>query len=58
VNNPLDIKENDKHTLDFALHLSRLFSVSVSFSLCARLILSSPNSCLIIGRVSVALFRD
>jgi hypothetical protein len=28
--NPLDVKENDGHTIDFALHLSRLFSVSVS----------------------------
>jgi hypothetical protein len=25
VNNPLDVKENDKHDLDFALHLSCLF---------------------------------
>jgi hypothetical protein len=23
VNNPLDVKENDEHALDFALHLSR-----------------------------------
>jgi hypothetical protein len=29
VDNPLDVKENDEHGLDFALHLSRLFSVSV-----------------------------
>jgi hypothetical protein len=25
LNNPLDVKENDEHALDFALHLSRLF---------------------------------
>jgi hypothetical protein len=25
VNNPLDVKENDEHALDFALHLSCLF---------------------------------
>jgi hypothetical protein len=25
VNNTLDIKENDEHTLDFVLHLPRLF---------------------------------
>jgi hypothetical protein len=30
VNNPLDVKENDEHAPDFALHLSRLVSVSVS----------------------------
>jgi hypothetical protein len=30
VNNPFDVKENDPHVLDFALHLSRLFLVSVS----------------------------
>jgi hypothetical protein len=29
-NNPLDIKENYEHFLDFALHLSRPLSVSVS----------------------------
>jgi hypothetical protein len=30
VNNPLDVQENYEHALDFALHLSRLFSVSVN----------------------------
>jgi hypothetical protein len=25
VSNPFDIKENDEHALDFALHLSRPF---------------------------------
>jgi hypothetical protein len=24
MNNPLDVKENDEHAIDFALHLSRL----------------------------------
>jgi hypothetical protein len=27
VNNPLDVKENDEHALDVAVHLSRLFPV-------------------------------
>jgi hypothetical protein len=31
VTNPLDVKENDEHALDFALLLSRLFSVSMSY---------------------------
>jgi hypothetical protein len=30
VNNPLDDKENNEHALDFALHLSCHFFVSVS----------------------------
>jgi hypothetical protein len=30
VNNPFDVNENDKHSLDFVLRLSCLFSVSVS----------------------------
>jgi hypothetical protein len=30
VNNPFDGKENDEHALDFAPHLSRLLSVSMS----------------------------
>jgi hypothetical protein len=30
VNNPPDVKENDEYALDFALRLSRLFSVSVT----------------------------
>jgi hypothetical protein len=29
VKNPPDLKENDEHALDFALHLSSPFSVSV-----------------------------
>jgi hypothetical protein len=27
VNNPFDVKENDEHTLHFALHLYRLFGL-------------------------------
>jgi hypothetical protein len=27
VNNPFDVKENDEHATDFALHLSRLFGL-------------------------------
>jgi hypothetical protein len=46
VNNPFDVKENDGHALDFALHLSRLFQSRCLFS---------PNACLIIARVSVSL---
>jgi hypothetical protein len=30
VNNLLDVKENDDHALDFALHLSLFFLVSVN----------------------------
>jgi hypothetical protein len=30
VNNPLDVKENYEHALDFTFHLSRTYSVSVS----------------------------
>jgi hypothetical protein len=33
VNNPFDVKENDEHALDFALHVSRLFSVSFNLEL-------------------------
>jgi hypothetical protein len=28
VNNPLDVKENDEHALEFVLHLSRFFGLS------------------------------
>jgi hypothetical protein len=32
VNSPLDVKENDEHDLDFALHVSRIFqSQSLDF---------------------------
>jgi hypothetical protein len=56
VNNLLDLKENDEHALDLALHLSRHFSVSVSWTFLIWLTLSSPNTCVITARASVALF--
>jgi hypothetical protein len=59
VRNPLHVKEND-YALDFALHLYRLFRSALNRSCHSnsrvRLMLSSPNSCLIIARVSIALF--
>jgi hypothetical protein len=30
LSNPLDVKENDEHAIDFALHPSHLLLVSVS----------------------------
>jgi hypothetical protein len=33
VNNPIYVKENEKHALDFALHLARLFSGLGDFGL-------------------------
>jgi hypothetical protein len=48
VNNPLDVKENDGHALDFALHLFRLFrSASLDFLCTANAFLSErlPNHC-------------
>jgi hypothetical protein len=56
LKNPLDIKEIDKHALDFDLLLSSLFRSRWILTFCVRPMLSSPNACLIIGRVSVALF--
>jgi hypothetical protein len=32
VNSPLGLEENNEHALDSVLHLSRLFSVSVSLN--------------------------
>jgi hypothetical protein len=59
VNNPLDVKENDEHVLDFALHLSHLFSISASLDFLRRLTPCFWNACLIIARVSAALlFQD
>jgi hypothetical protein len=59
VNNPLDVKENDEHAADFALHLSRLFRPALNRACYSntrvRIILSSPNACLIIARVSAIL---
>jgi hypothetical protein len=56
VHNPLDVKENDEHALDFDLRPSLPFSHSVSLALRVWLMLPSPNACLIIARVSVQLF--
>jgi hypothetical protein len=50
------VKENDEHALDFALHLPRHFRSRWVCTFRVRLLLSSPNACLIIARVSVALF--
>jgi hypothetical protein len=60
VKNSRDGKGNYEHTLDFALRLSCLFQ-SAPNRVChsnthVRLILSSLNACLIITRVTVALF--
>jgi hypothetical protein len=33
MDNPLDVKENEEHVLDFALHLSHLFCGLVEFGL-------------------------
>jgi hypothetical protein len=59
LNNPLDIKENYEHALDFALRLSP-FSIcrepSMPFKHPCTAHAVSPNACLIIVRVSVALF--
>jgi hypothetical protein len=30
VNNPLDVKENDEHALEFVFHLYQLYSISAS----------------------------
>jgi hypothetical protein len=50
VNNPLDVKENDEHDFEFALHLSCLFSVLVSLGFplrgllhCLRVITINPT---------------
>jgi hypothetical protein len=57
VNNTLAVKDNDKHALDFALHLSRHFPVCdiglLVFGSCSF----SPNAAgLIIASVFVTLF--
>jgi hypothetical protein len=57
VNNGLDDKENDEHALDFfSLQLSRLFQCRWVWTFLLQLMLSSPNACLIISRVSVPHF--
>jgi hypothetical protein len=55
VNNTLDVKENDEHALDFALHLSA-FSVSVSSDFPCTAHGFFPESFSYHCRVSVALF--
>jgi hypothetical protein len=59
MNNPLDVKWNDEHALDFVVHLSRTFQSGLNRACYShtrvRLMLSFPNVCLIISRVSVTL---
>jgi hypothetical protein len=52
---PLISKKSDEHALDFAFHLSRLFRSRWFWTFRVQLMLSSPNACLIISRISVAL---
>jgi hypothetical protein len=56
ANNRLEV-----HAFDFALHLSRLFRSALNqacrLNTRVRLMLSSPNACLIFARVSVAFSR-
>jgi hypothetical protein len=56
MNKPFDVKENEEHALGFALHLSRNFQSRLVWTFHVRLMLSSPNACLIIARDSVAIF--
>jgi hypothetical protein len=56
VNNPLKVKENDEHALDFALTQSRLFGSRWVWTFGVRLMLFSPSAYLIIARVSVTVF--
>jgi hypothetical protein len=55
VNNLVHVKDDDEHALDFALPCLAYFGLD-EFELSVWLILSSPNACLIIAGVSVALF--
>jgi hypothetical protein len=56
VNNPLDVKENMSMLLTF-LFTSLTFSRSRCVLIFrVRLMLSSPNACLIVARISIALF--
>jgi hypothetical protein len=59
MNSPLDVKANDEHALDFSLHLSRLFWSALNRACHSntrvRLMLASPNACLITVKVSVAI---
>jgi hypothetical protein len=61
VSSLLDAKENDKHALGFALHLSCPFFFLKEFELFhfnirVWLMLSSLNTCSVIFRVSIGLF--
>jgi hypothetical protein len=55
ANNPLVVKENDEHTL-YSSPVLLLFRSRWVWAFRVRLMLSSPKACLIIARVSVALF--
>jgi hypothetical protein len=55
VNYFLHVKDDDEHALDFSF-LSRLFRSRWVWTLCVRLMLSSPNACLISAGVSVEIF--
>jgi hypothetical protein len=57
VNNVVHVKDYDEHALDFALSCLAYFGLD-DFELSVWLMLSSPNACLIIAGVPVALFRD
>jgi hypothetical protein len=60
VNSPLDLKENYEHALDFALHLFRLFSVSVSLDIPCTAHAFFPaslyNHCQCFRRISSEIF--
>jgi hypothetical protein len=62
VKNPLDVKENYEHAIDFALRLSCRFRSGLTrachSNTSIRLMLSSPKVYLIIARISVRLFSD
>jgi hypothetical protein len=54
VNNPLDVKENDEHALDFAFHLSHLLRSALKSIQFKRP--CTAHACLIIAKFLVALF--
>jgi hypothetical protein len=53
VNIPLDVKENDEHSLDFSPVMLFSFLVSLNFPCTAYAFF--PNACLITSRVSFAI---
>jgi hypothetical protein len=55
--NPLNLKENNEHVLDFVLHLPRLLSVCPEPSMPFKHPCTA-HACLIIARVSAALFTE